>query len=346
MKMPSWWMFRMPRWSALVALPVVLGGCEIEPELPTSREPVEEADTGMIDATMDLPPPADGVTRIETPDIVLEPFDEIIACYVGRFPDDVDRLAISWASMHEHPVYGHHIQFNGLREEAGEDNPLAGREGELIDCSDPLESMLASTNILNLNRPFSDGSGGEMVLPEATAVSIPGGSPWLFEYHVVNPTPRRLKARGVMDIRRVEPDTVQTWAAPFVFNDSGFVLPPGEETEVDVDCAWPEDARVLSVLGHMHDLGQAMAVDMVTPDGTRSTIYDLPEWQPDWRYMPYVIDFDGGLAVSAGTRFLTACTFFNPGSQDVRFPEEMCVASGMFFPAEQPLSCDSARGGE
>lgn len=324
----------------------MVGGCEFVPDAPTVREPVAGPDTGMIDATLDLPPAADGVLRIETPDIILEPYDETIVCYMGRFPDDVERLAFSWASMHEHPVYGHHIQFNGLRDGGDGESPFAGREGELIDCSDPLESMLASTNILNLNRPFEDGSGGEMVLPANTAVSIEGGTDWFFEYHVINPTPRRLRARGVMDLRRVDPDTVEHWAAPFVFNDSGFVLPPGEETEVTVDCDWPQDARVLSVLGHMHDLGQSMAVDMVTPDGTRSTIYDLPEWQPDWRYMPHVIDFDGGLEVSTGTRFLTSCSFFNPGSEDIRFPDEMCVASGMFFPAEEPLSCDVARGGE
>lgn len=340
------WSFRSPRGVALAALVGLGAGCEREPVASVEREPVGAIDTGMIDATMDLAPPAEGVTRIETPDIIVEPHDEIIACFVGRFPDDAERLAISWASMHEHPAYGHHIQFNGLRDGSDAHNPFEGREGELIDCSDPLESMIASTNILNLNRPFADGSGGEMVLPDATAVAIEGGSSWLFEYHVVNPTARRVRARGVMDIRRVDPGTVQHWAAPFVFNDSGFVLPRGEQTVVDVDCAWPDDVRVLSVLGHMHEQGQAMSVDMVTPDGTRSTLYDLPVWEPDWRYMPEVVEFEGGLAVAAGTHFETQCTFFNSADQDLRFPDEMCVASGMFFPADGPLSCDSARGGQ
>ena len=103
----------------------LVAACAVpEPTLPGEREPVTP-DTGMVDATLELPPPEDGVTRIETPDIILEPYGETIVCYVGQFPDDADRLAISWASMHEHPVYGHHIQFNGLRREGS--NPC-GRE--------------------------------------------------------------------------------------------------------------------------------------------------------------------------------------------------------------------------
>jgi hypothetical protein len=327
---------------SLGAVAMALGGC-IEPEVagPIAREGA--ADTGMIDATMDLGPPADGVTRIETPTFVVEPYDEIIVCYVGSFPDDAERLAISWASMHEHPIFGHHIQFNGLR---GGSDGIDAEDGELLDCSDPLTSMLASTNILNLNRPFADGSGGEMVLPDDVAVAIPGGSKWLFEYHVVNTTPRRVRARGVMDLLEVDPEAVQEWAAPWVFNDSGFALPPGEATEVLVDCEWPSEARVLSVLGHMHDFGLSLSVDMVTPGGEQSTIYDAAEWDLAWRYMPYVVDFDGGLPVSEGTRFLTTCSFFNSGADEVLFPEEMCVASGMFMPAEAPLACDAARDGE
>ena len=337
--MSTKWVFMGPTLGLVAACAVP------EPTLPGAREPVTP-DTGMVDATLELPPPEDGVTRIETPDIILEPYGETIVCYVGRFPDDADRLAISWASMHEHPVYGHHIQFNGLRQEGGSENPFAGREGELVDCSDPTSSMLASTNILNMNRPFDDGSGGAMVLPDSTAVAIPGGSSWLFEYHVINPTPRRLRARGVLDYRRVDPAGVAHWAAPFVFNDSGFELPPGQSSSVDVSCAWPEDARVISVLGHMHDHGLSMASDMVEPDGTRSTIYDLPTWELDWRYKPFVVDFEGGLPVSSGTRFETRCDFFNPGEQAIGFPDEMCVLSGMFYPADGPLSCDVARGGE
>lgn len=332
------------RWLApgLVFL-AVAPGCDIRPDLPVAREPVaRDVDTGMIDATPEVPELREGAVRIETPPLVLEPFSDIIFCYISSFPSDQGQLAVDWAAMYENPVYGHHIQFNGLR--SGSDT-FDVPDGTLVDCTDPSETMLATSQLINMNRILEGGVGygGEMVLPEGSAVPVEPGKRWLFEVHLINPTPRRATGMGVLDINFVDPDSVQDWVAPWVFNDSGFVLPPGEQSTVEVDCTWPQDATVLSLLGHMHDMGLHHKVEMVTPDGERTTIYDLPEWDLDWRYQPMVEDFDGGLDVVAGTHFITTCTFFNHTSHDLSFPEEMCVASGLFMPATETISCDPAR---
>ena len=61
-----------------------LTGCVFEPTLPGDRQPVPfEVDTGMIDATPELPELRDGAMRIETPELVLEPFTDLIFCYVS-----------------------------------------------------------------------------------------------------------------------------------------------------------------------------------------------------------------------------------------------------------------------
>ncbi len=329
--------------SRLIALGAVgiAVGCVYEPNPAGPREPVaaDAVDTGMIDASPPVPELREGAVRIETPPLVLAPFSDIIFCYISSFPSDQGPLAIDWGAMYEHPVYGHHIQFNGLR--SGSDT-FDVPDGTLVDCTDPSETMLATSQLINMNRVL-DGSGGEMVLPDRAAVPIVPGQRWLFEVHLINPTPRRATGKGVLDLHFTEPDDVIDWVAPWVFNDSGFVLPPGEQSTVEVDCAWPQDATVLALLGHMHDMGQQYRVEMVTPGGERLTIYDLPEWDLDWRYQPRVEDFGGGLDVVAGTRFITTCTFFNHTAQNLTFPEEMCVASGLFMPATETISCDPAR---
>jgi len=320
-----------------------LTGCVFEPTLPGDRQPVPfEVDTGMIDATPELPELRDGAMRIETPELVLEPFTDLIFCYVSSFPADQGRLAVQWAALYENPTYGHHIQFNGLR--SGDDT-FDVPDGTLVDCTDPSATMLATSQMLNMNRLLEGGvgHGGEMVLPDGAAVPIEAGARWLFEVHLINPTPRRATGKGVMDIRFVDAESVERWVAPWVFNDSGFVLPPGQEASVEVDCAWPQDATILALLGHMHDTGIRHKVEMVTPSGERTTIYDLPEWDLDWRYQPMVEDFGGGLDVVAGTRFITTCTFFNHTSQSLSFPDEMCVSSGLYLPATETISCDPAR---
>jgi hypothetical protein len=329
-------------WLALgLALPAL--GCDPEPGLPIDREPAAGgSDTGMIDATPEVPELRDGAMRIETPPLEIGPYSDIIFCYIGSFPADQGQLAIDWVAMYENPVYGHHIQFNGLRSDS---DTFDVPDGTLVDCTDPSQTMLATSQMVNMNRILDSevGYGGEMVLPEGAAVPIEPGARWLFEVHLVNPTPRPATGKGVVDIRFVEAESVRDWVAPWVFNDSGFELPPGEQATVEVDCTWPQDATVLSLLGHMHEMGLQHKVEMVTPDGQRTTIYDLPEWDLDWRYQPVVEDFDGGLDVPEGTRFITTCTFFNHGSHAVTFPDEMCVASGLFMPASQTIACDTGR---
>ncbi len=297
-----------------------------------------EPDTGMVDAIPDAPAAPDGAVRVETPDIIAEPYSDVIWCFLGSFPDREARIAIDYAAMYEHPTFGHHIQFNGIRDGAGH---LDLPDGSLVDCSDAQETMLATQQILSLNKVVGDGLGGQMVLPEGMAVPVEPGARWLLEYHVVNPTGRRVRTRGILDLRETDPANVDTWASAWTFNRSGFELPPGEATTVTVDCSWPQDATVFAIMGHMHERGRSMSVDAVAPDGSTQRIYDVPEWVEKYRYAPLISDLGGGFSLLAGTRFVTSCDFFNDTSHSMTFPEEMCVSTGLFAPAEAPIFCDT-----
>ncbi len=319
----------------------LLAACATTPrygELPGAGDGGDtEVDTGMIDASPDAPPAEDGAVRIETSEIIVEPYQDIIYCYVGTFRSDVDRLAIDYAAMYEDPTYGHHVQFNGIREGAdGLDVP----DGTLIDCTDGQAIMLATQQILSFNEVIGERGGGRMVLPEGTAVPVEPGSRWLIEVHVVNPTARRVRTHGVLDLRFVDPEAVQEWASAWTFNRSGFQLPPGEASTVEVDCAWPQEATVFALMGHMHERGTSMRVDAITPDGNRSMLYEVAEWEPIYRDAPLFTDLSGGQTFPAGTRFITTCNYFNDTSTTLRFPDEMCVSTGLFSPADAPVFCD------
>ena len=245
-------------------------------------------------------------------------------------------VEVDYAAMYEDDIYGHHIQLNGIPD--GALNDVA--DGDWFACH-PDETMLMSRQVLSLNKTVPQG--GQMNLPEGTAVQVKGGSRWFLEYHVVNPTDRPVDAVGVLHLRYTDPATVDTWASPWTHNETQWSIPSGERGTVEVDCTWEQDATVIALMGHMHEMAESLKVEMVTPDGTRSTIYDLPEWNPDWRYQPVIEDYEGGLSIPKGSRFITTCVFENTSDESLTFPEEMCVSTGLYTDSTDPFFCEPSR---
>ena len=175
--------------------------------------------------------------------------------------------------------------------------------------------------------------------PENYAVGVNGGDRWILEYHIVNTTGRAVESAGIINLGFIDVAEVEGWVSAYNFNAVQFNLPAGEATEVVVDCEWSHEAEVLAMAGHMHDYGQSIQVESIT-DGNTEVIYSLDPWDPDWRYSPVVENFDGGITVPEGTVFRTTCQFFNSEEMDMNFPEEMCSASGLFGPSNEPYACD------
>jgi hypothetical protein len=87
------------------------------------------------------------------------------------------------------------------------------------------------------------------------------------------------------------------------------------------------------VLPHMHEHGSAFLSDLVSEAGTQSII-EVTQWSAGMRDMPPLRDFlaDAQPTVyQPGDQIRVFCTWDNPGSQEVRFPAEMCASVGYFW---------------
>ena len=93
----------------------------------------------------------------------------------------------------------------------------------------------------------------------------------------------------------------------------------------------------------MHHLGKRFATDW-THNGQTERIYELTEWLPEYRENPRDITqhyLPGEFLVQKGDVFTVTCTWDNPSSQTVRYPEEMCSLHGSLGPSEVPITCQA-----
>lgn len=138
-------------------------------------------------------------------------------------------------------------------------------------------------------------------------------------------------------------DEVDVWLSHYGHGWGDIEIPPDQITEVVMDCMWEADLTIATLHGHMHH-GLSHSVDLIRTDGSIERIYDLPDWNPQWRNDPVQEDFDGaGLEVHPGDRFVTTCRWDNNTGGTIYFPEEMCGTSGILYGSMAPINCDPSR---
>lgn len=279
------------------------------------------------------PDPPEGGWQIESGPLESTANTDSAFCLFGSFPEGPD-LAVNHYSFHQHPTLGHHLNFYLHNEE---DTPP---EGVSVPCE--LGEMNGGELVFEGNTAAEDGSGGAMILPEGMAVHIDGGQKFYIESHYVNYTDSDQTFHDYVNIGFLEYDAVETWVTSFNNAEGDLDIPPQQESQTIIDCVWPKDMIVASMMGHMHFWGTGFTVDLVhAEDGSIDRVYDLSDWDVDWMYDPVLEDFDGeGLQVREGDRFITTCSFDNTTDEAIGFPQEMCVTAGTVWGAMRPLSCE------
>jgi len=101
------------------------------------------------------------------------------------------------------------------------------------------------------------------------------------------------------------------------------------------------EVNILSMGGHMHGFGTEYSVRWLEGTGDTETIYDVPVWEPSYRYDPPVLNFEPGeLVMAQGDALETECTWFNDTDELLGYPDEMCTTFGVAYPLEQSFHCD------
>ncbi|HHO52124.1 MAG TPA: hypothetical protein ENK18_14930 [Deltaproteobacteria bacterium] len=313
---------------AVVGLALI--GCRPDVTLTGSSSTQAEAVDHTIEWTTDRP----GAVAFLSPIYTVPPYTDQTMCYFDTY--DGEEAAVFWAGFYQNLDFGHHVVL--MSSEADEDD---WPDGTIADCTE------TSAEIMVDARPFlfaSDLTGAlqpEMNLPEGMAVKLKEGTRFVIQSHHINTTGDPILVNDAVFLETRDVSEVETFAAPWVHTETDLEIPPGESLSLEVDCAFDEDVTLLSLLGHLHEWGTSYAVDHHRADGSVERLYDIPEWDVQYRDAPPINTYEADpFPVAAGERFVTTCSWYNDTDEPLTFPYEMCATVGFAYPLTVPIICE------
>ncbi|MCG3135977.1 MAG: hypothetical protein HMLKMBBP_03764 [Planctomycetes bacterium] len=167
---------------------------------------------------------------------------------------------------------------------------------------------------------------GHMEWPDGMAKLLPAGTDLYFQIHYT-PIGREVTDQPSIALRFADGPPREEVRTRGVFN-AKFEIPPGAPRhKVTAGWTFPERAKILSFMPHMHLRGTAFRYDLELPDGTRKLLLDVPRYAFDWQL---VCTLREPLEVPRGSRVIATAWFdnsaANPHNPDpkatVRFGEQ------------------------
>lgn len=306
--------------SSLVCL---LSACGTEEEATPTPTATPAAD--VLDLRFEPPAPPEGGLQFIGPEVIVKPYEDKMACLFLK-PTDVD-LAVNLIQFYQGD-YGHHAILVGtdLSEEEYPTN-------EVVDCSDPAIFPMSSLKTFIL--PISDEP-----LPEGFAALMPANARFVFQSHYVNTQDKPLLIQDVINFGVVPVESVTTWVNGWAHSLESIDIPSNAVGySRTINCTFDTDLTIMNLLGHMHEWGSHITIDLNRLDGSTKRLYDY-NWKPEFRDSPPIKLYEGTMTqVKAGESFTTTCTWFNDTDVTLSFPHEMCAASGMAYPLTDGITC-------
>jgi peroxiredoxin/mono/diheme cytochrome c family protein len=120
-------------------------------------------------------------------------------------------------------------------------------------------------------------------LPEGTAMFVPAGSQMLFQMHYTpNGSPQ--KDRSMVGLVFADPARVRQRVDGGAAANVAFQIPAGDDNyEVVSKFRFNRDARLYSLMPHMHVRGKAFRYEALYPDGRREVLLDVPRYDFNWQ---------------------------------------------------------------
>jgi len=284
------------------------------------------------DSGTDLPP--DRGFRITSPDITIEPGQEITYCYYFRTPNTEPMAVKRWKSVMT-PGSHHMIMYatNSDTKPVGtvSDQDCGFGTGSL---DVPQWTYSAQTPSAEIALPPDDGAG------QPLAQEIGPNTAGFFQMHYLNATDDPIQVHVTLDAFALEASESYTQTAPFITFNGSINIPANAIGDVESQQSpVPAGSKFWMMSTHAHK----QAVKTRVLDGT-AEVFSSTDWEhPGAQMFMTPTEF-----YSFASGMLTyECTYDNTGSNkamtiqtgDSANLDEMCMASGYFFPATASRFC-------
>ena len=275
---------------------------------------------------------------IQSTDLVVSAGEEVTKCYYFHTPNTTTLPITAWSS-HMTPGSHHMIMFWGSSSQ-----PADGTIDE--DCgvgngtsSIPIWVYASQTPDEMLQIPTDDGTGTNTPL----AQPVPANQPAVFQMHYLNEGDTDLTVHVQISAYALPPGTKYTETDAFVTYNANISIASEAVGVVASDtCTTPSGAKFWTVSTHSHK----QSVETQIKDNTGNVIFTSTDWQhpgtTDWNQPTFYQFPDNSLTIN--------CTYDNNDPNDPNSlttihdgpsaqTNEMCMATGYFFPATGAQFC-------
>jgi hypothetical protein len=281
-------------------------------------------------AGFDPPPVPEGYQRLVAPEVDdVAPGDDLNLCQwlaapVAEGGQVVDLKAYQGRG-------GHHFVLYATTEKM----PI----GESHICT--TQDML-SVNFLGATEAGGEGED-DVSLPAGYAFDLPAGQWLMADAHYLNASDDTYDTQAVVDIKYGDPKAPLAPVGFVAVNFDEFDIPANQDLTQDAYCTSTNDLSFFMWGDHMHQYGSAEMSEIIHTDGSTTQMASNPIWSPELTYNTPWVHWDTStpFVVKAGETFHLQCSWHNTTSNDILFPTEMCVGSGMVLEGMPQAVCEA-----
>ena len=271
------------------------------------------------------------ILEITTPDIEIDPGQEISYCYFFRTPNLQPVAVKKWTSsmgsvLHDVSVYTTttDVQAPGLLTQ----QCTALQNANLQNP--PRWLYAADTASAELPFPTDDGAG------KPVALTVPANKPGYVILHYINTTGAKVSGHFLLVAETLDDAVAYTPTNTYISYNGNISIPPGAIGDVESqNCPLPAGASFWYLSTHTHKQG----IETRVSDGP-SVLLDSFDWEhplTETRGAPPFIGF-------ASNVLTTRCNYENMTGRtiaagDSNQTDEQCIGVGYFFPATVPKIC-------
>ncbi|MBA3501421.1 MAG: hypothetical protein M4D80_10535 [Myxococcota bacterium] len=283
----------------------------------------------------DIPQPKRGF-QIVTPDITIKSGEEVTYCYYFRTPNTEAMAIKKWESVMT-PGSHHLIMFTtGTQDKMPPGTVSASGCGAFGGgLNVPNWTYSAQTPTASMSLPVDDGAGKPL------AIDIPPNTAGYVQMHYYNPTDNPIQAHVTINAEALDAGVAFTKTAAYVTYNGQISIPAGATNDVEMQsCNTPAGAKFWLMSTHAHK--QAIKTEIL--DGT-----DQVFMSTDWEHPGAATWMSNPFRTFASGKVTFRCTYNNPTNRvitdgDSAATDEMCMASGYYFPATKALICYDGQG--
>jgi len=265
----------------------------------------------------ELAPPEVGF-QILTPEIVLAPGDEKTYCYYTSVPIDAAVGVKRWESQMTQG--SHHLIVFFTGDSAVPDGTLTEQCGSA--GGGPIWTYA------------SQSPHQEAIMPAGVGMRVGARQKLFVQMHYLNASTQELRAHVAVNGHTYGSDESYIPAAAYVTYDTRIDIAPHSEGSTEGTCAVPADVDFFTLSTHSHHFSTHTEVR----DGD-SMVFQSEDWEH-----PGTVDWGAPSFYRFQSSLTYRCEYQNNTDDPVTEGDsartnEMCMAVGYMFPAEQPVFC-------